>query len=88
MSSCVPTYPDCAVIILSGGSSSRPARVSPAPVSTAIAYLEEQELVKRERDPRGGRERYAIDDDVCYTGRTVRAALLYTGGPRLFELQC
>ncbi|SEH02079.1 MarR family protein [Nonomuraea solani] len=41
-------------------------RVSPASVSTAIAYLEEQELVKRERDPRGRRERYAIDDDVWY----------------------
>ncbi|MEV0385566.1 helix-turn-helix domain-containing protein [Nonomuraea sp. NPDC050643] len=41
-------------------------QVSPASVSTAIAYLEEQELIKRERDPRGRRERYAIDDDVWY----------------------
>ncbi|MEV4170148.1 helix-turn-helix domain-containing protein [Nonomuraea sp. NPDC049709] len=41
-------------------------QVSPASVSTAVAYLEEQELIKRERDPRGRRERYIIDDDIWY----------------------
>src|SRR6476659_7256896 len=33
-------------------------RVSPASVSAAIAVLEQQELVRRERDPRGRRDRY------------------------------
>ncbi|GAA3565319.1 helix-turn-helix domain-containing protein [Nonomuraea rosea] len=41
-------------------------RVSPASVSTAVAYLEDQELIQRERDPRTRRERYVIDDDVWY----------------------
>ncbi|MEU7003028.1 helix-turn-helix domain-containing protein [Nonomuraea sp. NPDC046570] len=41
-------------------------QVSPASISNAIGYLEEQELVRRERDPRGRRERYVIDDDVWY----------------------
>lgn len=39
-------------------------RVSPASVSKAIGYLEELELVRRERDPQGRRERYLVDDDV------------------------
>ncbi|MFE0099723.1 MarR family transcriptional regulator [Streptomyces sp. NPDC059009] len=44
----------------------RRLRVSPASVSKSIAYLESQELVRRERE--GGRrpERYLIDDDVWY----------------------
>ena len=41
-------------------------RVSPASVSTAIAALEQQELVRRERDPRGRRDHYVIDDDVWF----------------------
>jgi DNA-binding transcriptional ArsR family regulator len=40
--------------------------VSPASVSKAIGYLEGQELVRRERDEDGRRERYVIDDDVWY----------------------
>ncbi|ALG13270.1 MarR family transcriptional regulator [Kibdelosporangium phytohabitans] len=41
-------------------------RVSPASVSTAIGYLENQGIVTRERDTRERRERYAIGDDVWY----------------------
>ncbi|MGW5122217.1 MarR family transcriptional regulator, partial [Streptomyces noursei] len=39
--------------------------VSPASVSKAIAFLESQDLVRRERDDRR-RERYVVDDDVWY----------------------
>lgn len=42
----------------------RHLRVSPASISKAIGYLEELELVRRERDPRNRRERYLVDDDV------------------------
>jgi DNA-binding transcriptional ArsR family regulator len=41
-------------------------RVSPASVSAAIAALEQQELVRRERAPRGRRDRYVVDDDVWF----------------------
>ncbi|MGA4544145.1 MarR family transcriptional regulator [Uniformispora flossi] len=40
-------------------------RVSPASVSKAIALLEAQGLVRRERDERR-RERYVVDDDAWY----------------------
>ncbi|MFF4039865.1 helix-turn-helix domain-containing protein [Streptomyces sp. NPDC001816] len=40
-------------------------QVSPASISKAVAFLEEQGLVRRERDERR-RERYVIDDDVWY----------------------
>ncbi|TDD76580.1 MarR family transcriptional regulator [Actinomadura rubrisoli] len=39
-------------------------RVSPASVSKAIGYLENLEIVRRERDPGRRRERYVVDDDV------------------------
>jgi DNA-binding transcriptional ArsR family regulator len=39
-------------------------QVSPASISKAISFLEDQQLVRRERD--GRRERYVIDDDVWY----------------------
>jgi DNA-binding transcriptional ArsR family regulator len=42
----------------------RRLRVSPASISKAIGFLEEQHLVRRERD--GRRERYVVDDDVWY----------------------
>lgn len=42
----------------------RRLQVSPASVSKSIAYLETMELVMRQPDPGGRRERYAIDDDV------------------------
>jgi DNA-binding transcriptional regulator GbsR (MarR family) len=41
-------------------------RVSAASVSMAVGYLEEQGLIRRERDARRRRERYVIDDDVWY----------------------
>lgn len=44
----------------------RRLRVSPASVSKAIGYLENQALVTRERDPHSRAERYAIDDDVAF----------------------
>jgi DNA-binding transcriptional ArsR family regulator len=40
-------------------------RVSPASVSKAIAFLESQDLVRREREERR-RDRYVVDDDVWY----------------------
>jgi DNA-binding transcriptional regulator YhcF (GntR family) len=40
-------------------------QVSPASVSKAVAFLESQGLVRRERDERR-RERYVVDDDVMY----------------------
>ncbi|TDD45958.1 MarR family transcriptional regulator [Nonomuraea terrae] len=40
--------------------------VSPASVSKAIGELEQQELVRRERDPRRRRDRYVIDADVWF----------------------
>ncbi|MFF1543769.1 helix-turn-helix domain-containing protein [Streptomyces sp. NPDC058291] len=40
-------------------------QVSPASVSKAIAFLEGQGMVRRERDDRR-RERYVVDDDVYY----------------------
>lgn len=42
----------------------RRLHVSPASISKAVGYLENQELVTRERDPRSRAERYFIDDDV------------------------
>ncbi|MFG2887511.1 MarR family transcriptional regulator [Streptomyces sp. NPDC048297] len=40
-------------------------QVSPASVSKAVAFLESQGLIRRERDERR-RERYIVDDDVMY----------------------
>jgi DNA-binding transcriptional regulator GbsR (MarR family) len=40
-------------------------QVSPASISKAVAFLDSQGLVRRERDERR-RERYVIDDDVWY----------------------
>jgi hypothetical protein len=52
----------------SGGMTSaelvRRLRVSAASISKAIGFLEDQQLVRRERD--GRRERYVVDDDVWY----------------------
>jgi hypothetical protein len=39
-------------------------RVSAASVSKAVKFLEDQNLIRRERD--GRRERYIVDDDVWY----------------------
>jgi DNA-binding transcriptional ArsR family regulator len=46
--------------------------VSPASVSKAIAFLESQGLVRRERDERR-RERYVVDDDVLYQSTMASA---------------
>jgi len=42
----------------------RRLRVSPASISKAIGILEDQQLVRRERE--GRRERYVVDDDAWY----------------------
>ncbi|MGG7569567.1 helix-turn-helix domain-containing protein [Streptomyces sirii] len=39
-------------------------RVSPASVSHAVTFLEQQGILRRERTPGGRRERYVIDDDI------------------------
>ncbi|MGW4894344.1 helix-turn-helix domain-containing protein [Kitasatospora sp. NPDC004240] len=47
-------------------------QVSPASVSKAIAFLDSQGLVRRERDERR-RERYIVDDDVWYQSMIASA---------------
>ncbi|OUC93354.1 helix-turn-helix domain-containing protein [Streptomyces swartbergensis] len=47
-------------------------QVSPASVSKAVAFLESQGLIRRERDE-GRRERYAVDDDVFYQSMIASA---------------
>ncbi|MFF1694752.1 helix-turn-helix domain-containing protein [Streptomyces sp. NPDC058257] len=53
----------------------RHLQVSPASVSKAIAFLESQDLVRRERDERR-RERYVVDDDVWYQSMKASARAL------------
>lgn len=48
-------------------------RVSPASISHAVAFLEQQGMLSRERVPGARRERYVIDDAIWL--RTLRAAL-------------
>ncbi|MFD6341574.1 helix-turn-helix domain-containing protein [Streptomyces sp. NPDC060131] len=50
----------------------RHLQVSPASVSKAIAFLEEQGLIRRERDERR-RERYFVDDNVWYQSTIASA---------------
>ncbi|WP_399059881.1 helix-turn-helix domain-containing protein [Streptomyces sp. BB1-1-1] len=47
-------------------------QVSPASVSKAIAFLDEQAFVRRERDERR-RERYVVDDDIWYQSTVASA---------------
>ncbi|WP_306326343.1 GbsR/MarR family transcriptional regulator [Streptomyces venezuelae] len=47
-------------------------QVSPASVSKAIAFLDEQGMVRRERDERR-RERYIVDNDVWYQSMMASA---------------
>ncbi|MFD4258750.1 helix-turn-helix domain-containing protein [Streptomyces sp. NPDC058534] len=47
-------------------------QVSPASVSKAVAFLESQSLVRRERDERR-RERYVVDDDIWYQSMMASA---------------
>ncbi|WP_328989072.1 helix-turn-helix domain-containing protein [Kribbella sp. NBC_01245] len=48
-------------------------QVSPASVSKAIAFLETQGLIRRERRDDGRRERYVVDDDVWYQSTIASA---------------
>ncbi|MEV1026075.1 helix-turn-helix domain-containing protein [Streptomyces sp. NPDC050264] len=50
----------------------RHLQVSPASVSKAIAFLDAQGFVRRERDERR-RERYVVDDDIWYQSMMVSA---------------
>ncbi|MFD7552906.1 helix-turn-helix domain-containing protein [Streptomyces sp. NPDC059578] len=47
-------------------------QVSPASISKAVAFLESQGLIRRERDE-GRRERYAVDNDVWYQSMVAAA---------------
>ncbi|MEU6919358.1 GbsR/MarR family transcriptional regulator [Streptomyces olindensis] len=47
-------------------------QVSPASVSKAVAFLDSQGLIRRERDERR-RERYIVDDDVWYQSMMASA---------------
>jgi hypothetical protein len=47
-------------------------QVSPASVSKAIAFLESQSLVRRERDERR-RDRYVVDDELFYQATLASA---------------
>ncbi len=47
-------------------------QVSPASVSKAVAFLETQGFVRREREE-GRRERYVVDDDVWYESMMASA---------------
>lgn len=49
----------------------RRLRVSAASISKAIGFLEDQQLVRRERD--GRRELYVVDDDVWYRASIASA---------------
>ncbi|MER7133272.1 GbsR/MarR family transcriptional regulator [Streptosporangium saharense] len=48
-------------------------RVSPASVSHAVAFLEQQGMLKRERTPGARRERYVVDDELWI--RSILASL-------------
>ena len=50
----------------------RHLQVSPASVSKAIAFLESQDLIRRERDERR-REHYIVDNDVWYQAMIASA---------------
>ncbi|MGI5165805.1 helix-turn-helix domain-containing protein [Spirillospora sp. CA-253888] len=50
----------------------RRLQVSPASVSKAIAFLENQQLVRRERE-HNRRERYVVDDDLWYQSMIASA---------------
>ncbi|MGW4471230.1 MarR family transcriptional regulator [Nonomuraea sp. NPDC004354] len=46
----------------------RRLQVSPASISKAVGELEQQELIRRERDPHRRRDRYVIDADAWFRG--------------------
>lgn len=70
----------------------RRLRVSPASISKAVGYLENQALITRERDPRSRAERYAVDDDMAFQSimasartQTQIAEACKTGAQKLGE---
>ncbi|MFE1319638.1 helix-turn-helix domain-containing protein [Kitasatospora phosalacinea] len=50
----------------------RHLQVSPASVSKAVAFLDEQSMVRRERDERR-RERYLVDEEIWYQSAVTSA---------------
>ena len=70
----------------------RGLKISPASVSTAMRYLTEQGLVRRERDPQRRRDIYVIDDDVWFSSlvngsrRTREAAVTMKEAAETFGL--
>ncbi|NED10731.1 helix-turn-helix domain-containing protein [Streptomyces sp. SID9124] len=56
---------------LTAGELSAHLKVSPASVSKAVAFLETQSMVRRERE--GRRERYVIDDDLMHESMMASA---------------
>ncbi|CAM5740817.1 hypothetical protein SHIRM173S_01418 [Streptomyces hirsutus] len=50
-------------------------RISPAAVSGAVRYLDQQHLVSREREPGSRRERYRVHGDQWYEALTNREAV-------------
>ncbi|MFM9611743.1 GbsR/MarR family transcriptional regulator [Streptomyces niveiscabiei] len=65
---------------LTAGELSGRLGVSAGSVSKAIAFLETQGLVRREREAEGRRERYVVDDDVMYQSTMASAkATAYLG---------
>ncbi|MGW0516050.1 helix-turn-helix domain-containing protein [Crossiella sp. NPDC003009] len=51
----------------------RRLQVSPASISAAVKFLEEQELITRDRDGNARRDRYFIGDDVWYRAMLASA---------------
>ncbi|MET8216563.1 GbsR/MarR family transcriptional regulator [Streptomyces hirsutus] len=51
-------------------------RISPAAVSGAVRYLDQQHLVSREREPGSRRERYRVHGDQWYEALTNREAVI------------
>ncbi|BAJ29494.1 MULTISPECIES: helix-turn-helix domain-containing protein [Kitasatospora] len=47
-------------------------RVSPASISKAVAFLDEQSMIRRERDERR-RERYQVDEEIWYQSAVASA---------------
>ncbi|WP_309052315.1 helix-turn-helix domain-containing protein [Streptomyces sp.] len=57
---------------LTAGELSERLQVSPGSVSKAVAFLESQSLIRRERDDRR-RERYVVDDELWYQSMIASA---------------
>ncbi|MFD0210036.1 GbsR/MarR family transcriptional regulator [Streptomyces hirsutus] len=51
-------------------------QISPAAVSGAVRYLDQQHLVSREREPGSRRERYRVHGDQWYEALTNREAVI------------